>query len=185
MKDEKLTEQIISKKRLFTGKIVNVETWQVALPNGNKATREAVLHSGGVSAFVLLNNGTVPLVRQHRVVAGQVLWELPAGKREPGEDPLEAMKRELEEETGLRAAHWQPMTSFYPTPAYCSEVIHLFYGEDTVETAQKLDEDEFLELAFFTQEQLKDMVFSGAVQDGKTIIGILMGLHIAQERKTK
>lgn len=182
MKDENLLEKIIEKETIFEGKIFDTQLWTVELPNGQKALREATLHPGGVSAFVLCNDGTVPLVRQHRVVAGEVLWELPAGKIEKGEDTLEAIKRELEEEVGLRANHWEKMVGFFPTAAYCSEMIHLFFAKDTIKTQQCLDPDEFLQVAFFSVEQLLNMACSGEIKDGKTLIGIFLALNRIEKR---
>lgn len=177
MEQKDILEQIVEKEKIFKGHIIEVEKWQVRLPSNKLAAREAVVHSGGVCAFALCPNGTVPLVCQHRVVAGEVLWELPAGKREKGEDPLQAIQRELEEEVGIRANHWEKLTSFYATPAYCTEVIHVFYAEDTWQTAQKLDTDEFLKVEFFPLEKVEEMALNGQIKDGKTLIGVFMALH--------
>ena len=178
MKQEKeLLEEIVEKETLFIGQVFDTQLWEVTLPNGKKARREAVIHHGGVTAFALSPDGKVPLVRQHRVVAGEILWELPAGKREKGEEPLSAMKRELREEAGLTANSWEHLLTFYPTPAYCTEEIHVFLAKDTSRVSQQLDEDEFLQVSFFTMEELKTMIHSGQIKDGKTLIGIFLALE--------
>ncbi|NLB89735.1 MAG: NUDIX hydrolase [Clostridiales bacterium] len=183
-KDQELREKITSKKTLFQGKIFDTELWQVVLPNGKTVSREAVIHPGGVSVFALCNNATVPLVKQHRVVGGDVLWELPAGKLEPSENPVEGIKRELEEEVGLVAENWEPLITFYPTPAYCSEQIHLFYANNIRKTKQHLDEDEFLQVHFFTLEELREMIRKREITDGKTLVGIFLAFEKMKTNKS-
>ncbi len=176
MREKELTEKILLKETKFQGKIFDTQLWEVELPNGKKGQREAVIHSGGVCAFALREDGKVPLVKQHRVVAGEILWELPAGKKEKNENSLAAIQRELEEETGLKAANWEKLISFYPTPAYCSEIIDIYLATTTFLGRQCLDLDEFLEVDFFDIEEISNMIKTGKIKDGKTLVGIFLAI---------
>ena len=140
----KLDEKTIEKKYIYKGRIINVRTDTAELPNGKQALREVVEHPGGVTVAALTDNDELMFVRQFRYPYSEVLLELPAGKLEYGEDPFEAGKRELREETGAVAEHYIDLGKFYPTPGYCGEIIHMYAAKGLSFTSLDLDDDEFL-----------------------------------------
>lgn len=161
---EKTTEKVY----VYEGKIINVRRDKAELPTGKPCVREVVEHNGGVCVAALTEKNELLFVRQFRYPYMEVVLELPAGKLEKGEDPFEAGKRELEEETGCRAEKYADMGKFYPTPGYCGEIIHLYAGWNLKETAMNLDEDEFLEVERIPLNKAVDMVINGEIRDGKT-----------------
>jgi len=164
-----LIEKKLSTKPLIQGKIVNLRHDQVELPNGKTALREVVEHPGGVCIAARLDNGEFLVVDQYRYAHQRVFTEFPAGKREPGEDPMEGALRELEEETGYKAKVVIPMGQFIPSPAYLEEIIYLFYAPQIEFIGQHLDTDEFLNVRSVTLESLVKLVLDGALMDGKTL----------------
>ena len=166
-------EQMLSSETQFTGHIFTVTLDQVRLEDGTTAPREVVHHHGGASVLALTGQDEVYLVRQYRYALGQELWELPAGKLEPGEEPFEAAKRELEEECGLTADKYTSLGEFYPTVGYDTEIIYTWVATGLHETKMHLDADEFLTPDRVPLEKAYQMVMSGEIKDGKTIAGIL------------
>src|SRR5437667_533371 len=112
----------------FAGRVISVTTDEVLLPNGHRAVLEVVHHPGGAAAVALDESGRVCLLRQYRYVAGGWIWELPAGKLEPNEPPLETARRELIEEAGVSASHWQSLGTALSSPGVFGEVLHLFFA---------------------------------------------------------
>ena len=141
-----LTEQLISRREIYHGRIIAVQVDTVSLPNGNTSTREVVRHPGGVGILALDDEDCAVLVEQYRYVFDRTLLEIPAGKREPGEDPLTTARRELREETGAEAAHWQPLGAVLPSPGCYGEVLHLYLARDLTFGATHPDADEFLQV---------------------------------------
>ncbi|MBR6701861.1 MAG: NUDIX hydrolase, partial [Clostridia bacterium] len=139
-----LEEKTLLKNYVYQGKIINVRRDEALLPNGSKAIREMVEHNGGVCIAPLTAEGELIFVEQFRYPYMEVVLELPAGKLEKGEDPFEAGKRELEEETGCVADDYIDCGKFYPSPGYCGEIIHLYAAYNLHKTQMNLDEDEFL-----------------------------------------
>ena len=168
-----LHEQTLSSERLFEGKIINLRRDAVLLENGARAIREVVEHPGGVCMVALTETREVLLVRQLRYPYGEVLTELPAGKLSPGEDPLEAGKRELLEETGAVAARIVDLGKLYPSPGYLNEVIHTYLATGLTFTEQHLDEDEFLDVERVPLEAAVDRVLRGEIRDAKTQAALL------------
>jgi len=164
-----LIEKKLSTKPLIQGKIVNLRHDQVELPNGKTALREVVEHPGGVCIAARLDNGEFLVVDQYRYAHQRVFTEFPAGKREPGEDPMEGALRELEEETGYKAKVVIPMGQFIPSPAYLEEIIYLYYAPQIEFIGQHLDADEFLNVRSVTLESLVKQVLDGDLMDGKTL----------------
>ncbi len=164
----KLHEKKLSGETLYEGKIINLHKDTVLLPNGNTSIREVVEHHGGVSAIALTEDNEIFLVSQFRYPNAHVLLEAPAGKLEKGEVPFEAIKRELKEEIGAVAKNYYSLGTFNPTPAYCSEIIHLYLATGLTFGEQQLDEDEFLNVEKVSLEKAVDMVLSGEITDGKT-----------------
>ena len=158
---------------IHNGRILNVREDTVRLPDGSTALREVVEHNGGSCVAALTAEKQLLLVRQYRYGAGKVLWELPAGKLEKGEDPLVCATRELTEETGYTAGKITSLGILHPTPAYCEEVIYMYYATDLTAACQRLDEGEFLEVETVPFDRAVQMVVDGEITDAKTVIAIL------------
>ena len=169
----KLFEKTLSKDYKYNGKILNMRVDEVELENGKTAIREVVEHSGGVCVAALDEENRLLMVRQFRYPYGEVLLEIPAGKREKDENPLECGKRELEEETGYAAERFTDLGKLYPTPAYVDEVIYMYYAENLTKTHQHLDEDEFLSVERVPFDDAVKMVMNGEIRDAKTQVAIL------------
>ena len=165
-------EKTINKNYLFKGKILNLRRDDVLLPNGKTASREMVEHSGG-SAILCEKDNKILLVKQFRYPYKQELYELPAGKLNPGEDPAVTAIRELEEEGGVKAERVVKMFDVYPTPAYTNEIIRIYRAEGITDTAIHLDEDEFLTGEWIEKDKLKSMINNGEIKDAKTLIALL------------
>lgn len=177
--DQQLTETILEKEVVFPGKLIRVEHWQVRLPNGEQALREVVCHRGAAAVVALDDQDRLILVRQHRVAVGRLTLEIPAGKLDaPGEDPLVCAKRELSEETGMTARHWQKLTVLETTPGFCDERIHLYLATGLENGTSHPDEDEFVAVERLPITQAAQQVMDGTFQDGKTALGILMALQL-------
>ncbi|WRS27503.1 NUDIX hydrolase [Oscillospiraceae bacterium MB08-C2-2] len=167
------SQKVLSTRRIYEGKIIGVREDTVLLENQRATTREVVEHNGGVGILAIGPRDTLLMVRQHRTGAGKALLEIPAGKRDKDEAPMTCGIRELEEETGYKAEVFMPMGYLYPTPAYCEEVIYLFYAKNLIKTAQHLDENEFLEVEEIPFSQALEMVLNGEITDAKSQIAIL------------
>lgn len=167
------TEKTISTREIYKGRIVHLVEDTVVLPGGGTAGRELVLHNGGVGVIAVDENKNVLMVRQFRKPYDEMVLEIPAGKLEKGEEPLPAGKRELSEETGYDAEEYTFLGKFYPTPGYCSEIIHLYLARGLSFVGQHLDPDEFVEVEKIPLEKLVQMVMDNEIPDGKTAIAIL------------
>ncbi|MGI6559835.1 MAG: NUDIX domain-containing protein [Saccharofermentanales bacterium] len=167
-------EKVIDSQNKFSGNIFEVRVDQVELPDGNKSFREIVKHHGGASIVALTDDQSIFLVEQYRISVGQTVLEIPAGKIEEGEEHLFCAQRELKEEIGATATNWELLTDFYPTPGYCSEVIHIFLARDLVLGQPELDQGEFLRVKKIKLEQALKMVYQNKIKDSKTIIGLLL-----------
>ena len=163
-----------SNEEVFSGRLLKVQRDHVTLPNGNDTTREYIRHPGAVAIVPVLDDGRVVLVKQCRYPLGTLLWETPAGKLDHGEaeDADECAKRELSEETGYDAAHWQRLISIATTPGFSDEIIHLYKAWGLQEYAQHTDEDEFIGVQAFSPEQLKKMIAEGELYDAKTLCAL-------------
>lgn len=161
-------------ERIYQGKILDFYRDTVRLPNGREATRELVRHNGAVAVVPLLPDGRVIIEHQYRYPHDGVILEIPAGKLDgPDEDPEDACRRELREETGYSAGTLIPMGPFYPTAAYSSETIWLFLAKDLTAGEQKLDDGEFLDVEAMPLEDLVRMILAGNVPDGKTQAAVM------------
>jgi ADP-ribose pyrophosphatase len=164
---------------LYSGRLLKLELLRLAELSGQVHEREVVRHPGAV-AIVPLLDGKVLLVRQYRAPIDKEIWELPAGTIEPGEEPLECAKRELEEETGYRAREWRKLAEFYTTPGFCDERMVLFLARGLEPQPEaRPAEEESLEVRAFTFTEAKQMLLRGELEDAKTIIGLVMGLALA------
>lgn len=166
-----MEESTISSESIFEGKIISVQVDTVMLPDGKLATREVVRHPGAV-AVLALHQDKMLVVDQFRQPLGRCEVEIPAGKLEPGEDPLEAAKRELEEETGYICGSIRKLHSFYTSPGFADEIIHMYLAENLSEGNLNPDEDEFLEMSEITLEEAYRLIDEGRISDAKTIMAV-------------
>lgn len=179
MNDRALEEVFLSSKEVFQGALINVEHWQVLLPNGQKALREVVKHRGAAAVVPLDDAGNVTLVRQHRVAVGRFTWEIPAGKLDHvGEDMLDCARRELEEETGLHAENYRLLTVLDTTPGFCNEQIGIYLATGLSQHQMHTDDDEFLHVRVFPLTEAIRMIMAGEIHDSKTIAGLMMAAQL-------
>ncbi len=163
-----LEEKTLTETYHFKGRVINLRVDEAELPDGHVAIREIVEHPGGVCVAALTADGMLPFVRQFRYPYKEIVTELPAGKLERGEDPFDAVQRELSEEVGAKGTNWRSMGKLYPTPGYCEEIIHLFACDIEKEGTNHPDEDEFLEVEYIRLEDAVQMVLDGKLPDAKT-----------------
>lgn len=170
-----MEETIVTTRKIYSGRVVKLDIHEVRLPNGAHSIREQVRHPGAVAIVALDADERVLLVRQYRLPAGQTLLELPAGtlNRETEEAPQEAAVRELREETGYQPGHLEALGGFFAAPGYTTEYIHLFLARDLSEAPLEQDIDEFIELVRMPLPEAIRAVETGAIVDGKTIVGLL------------
>lgn len=171
--DINLIEKEVSGKYIFNGKIINLRVAKAELPNGKITTREIVEHNGGVCVVPLTKNNELIFVRQFRFPYKRVVLELPAGKLEKGENPLDAGKRELQEETGASAKNIVSLGTLFPSPGYTDEIIYIYLASDLTLGEQNPDEDEFLSVVKIPLEEAVKMVLNNEISDAKTQVGIL------------
>ncbi len=167
------TERTVEQREVFRGRIFTAYNDVVEVPGGALTTREYVRHNGGVCCAAVTGRGELAFVRQYRYAYGKVVTELPAGKLEQGEQPEDAIRREIQEEVGALCTDWRDMGKLYPTPGYCSEVIHLYACRIESIGEQNPDEDECLEVEFIPLDKAVDMVMAGELPDSKTQVLIL------------
>lgn len=162
-------EKTLDSKVVYEGKVVTVIRDDVEVADGHKSFREVVLHSGGVVVAALKDNNTILLIKQYRYPLKKVNLELPAGKLEIGENPDEACKRELEEETGYQAKQWQSLGFINTTPGICTEKLYLYLAKDLEFVGEHPDEGEILKCEEYNLSEVFKMINSGEINDAKTI----------------
>ncbi|MGE5612985.1 MAG: NUDIX domain-containing protein [Bacillota bacterium] len=167
-------EKTVSVKPIYKGNIINVELVTVTLPDGRTATRDIVRHPGASVIIPLNEKGEIYMVKQYRKPLEMVSLELPAGKLDPGEDPLDCARRELMEETGLKARDIIYLASIHSTPGFSDEVLHMYAAVGLAEGKSCADADEFISTEKYKVDDLTDMILSGEITDAKSIIGIFM-----------
>ncbi|MGS0764062.1 NUDIX domain-containing protein [Syntrophomonas curvata] len=168
----KFEEKTIKSEDIFSGRIIKVRVDTVSLPDGRESTREIVEHAGAVAIVALDDENNIRLVRQYRKPVEQVLLEIPAGTMEADEEALSCAQRELAEETGLQAAVWERILSYYSAPGFSDEELHLYLARDLTSGECSPDSDEFLESVSIPLNEAYRMIFTGQIVDGKSIIGI-------------
>lgn len=180
MPNDQLIEKTISTEPLFKGKVISLQIDTVELPDGTTAKREIIKHPGAV-AVLAVKDGRLLLVDQYRQAMGRCELEIPAGKLEIGEDPMEAAKRELQEETGYQCGKITLLHSFYTSPGFADEIIHLYLAEQLTAGEMALDEDEFLEVIEASFDEVQMYIEQGRIADAKTI----MAAYIWQLQRVK
>ncbi len=160
------------RRQVFQGRVIDVGVETVRLPNGQTADLEIVRHPGGAAAVALDGDDRVCLLRQFRHAGDGWLWELPAGKLEPGEDPFTTARRELIEEAGVEAATWQPLGRMRSSPGVFTEIIYLYLGRDLTALPHAHEGDEVIEIHWLPFDQALAWCLDGTIEDAKTLIGL-------------
>jgi ADP-ribose pyrophosphatase len=166
--------RILARRRVYEGRVLALDVDEVEEPEGVRATREVVRHQGSVAALPVFDDGRVLLVRQYRYPVDERVWELPAGRLDPGETPEKGVLRELEEEVGLRAATLETICTFYTTPGFCDERMFLFRASALTAVPPRPEEDERIEVGRFRLEEARAMIARGEVREGKTLVALLL-----------
>lgn len=168
--------RVISSKTAFRGPVFSVMTDEVEEPGNIRVRRDVIRHSGSIVVLPLDDSGRTPRVlleRQYRYAAGLRMWELPAGRVDPGENQLAAAKRELIEETGYRASRWQKALFFYVSPGFLDESMTVYLASGLKQGVAEPEEDERIAVRFFPLHQAVRMATSGKIVDAKTIASLL------------
>jgi ADP-ribose pyrophosphatase len=169
--------KIISSREVLKNKLFTVAEEVATDPSGFQIHRYIVRHPGSAVMMPVDDKDRVLLVKQFRLPAKRELWELPAGRLDPGESPLKAAKRELREETGYQAKKWVKLASFWATPGYVDEKMNLFLALDLTPDEQEPMDDERIEIRWFSKAELGDLIRARKIPDGKTIIGYFLWLE--------
>ncbi len=171
-------ETVLASERVYEGRILNLRVDEIRTPTGVEALREIVENGGAVAMVALDDQQRVVLVKQYRHAVRSIVIEIPAGKLDGDEDPLDGAQRELSEETGFHAAHFEQLGSFYPAPAWSTEFVYLYLATDLTPGPSHLEADEAIELLHVPLSEAIEMIHSGAIIDGKTMAALLL----AQQR---
>ena len=159
-------------KQIYKGRVVTLNIETVALPNGVTVDLETIRHPGASAVVPLKDDGTVVLIRQFRHAAGGFIYEIPAGKLNPGEDPLSCAARELEEEIGYRASSFVLLSRIFTAPGFADEVIHVYKATGLTKGQQQLDRDEVLDVIEMPLSEAVAKIEDGTIRDAKTIVGL-------------
>lgn len=166
-------EKQLSSQKIYDGRILSLRVDRILLENGREAVREVIDHQGAAGIVAFDEEGKLLMVRQYRYPVGQELLELPAGKIDPGETPLQCATRELQEETGYKAEKLTLLGRVYPAATYDVETVYLYYAQGLTPAQQQLDEDELLSVEHVDFDEAVRMVLDDEILDSKTQIGIL------------
>lgn len=167
-----MKEKTLKSKNVFSGKLLHLYVDEVELEDGHKAIREVIRHCEASAILAIDEEGRVLMEKQFRYPYGDDIYEIPAGKADPKEDPMETAKRELAEETGYQASQWAHLGDMYPSCAYTDEVIHIYLAQGLTPGERRLDEGESLDYRFIKMADLKTMVKDGLIKDGKTLAAL-------------
>ncbi|MDR5695440.1 MAG: NUDIX hydrolase [Armatimonadota bacterium] len=170
-------ERTIRVQRIYDGQVVGLRVEEVELPSGRRTIREIVEHRGAVGIVPVTQHGDVLLVRQYRKAVDQWLVEIPAGTIEPGEEIEACLERELAEEVGVRAGRYKKLVTFFPSPGFLTEVLHIYLAMDLTPHVVDREEEE-LQVIQVPLAQAKEMVHRGEIKDAKSIIGILLAADL-------
>jgi ADP-ribose pyrophosphatase len=173
-------EKKLSSRQIYSGRAVNVRVDTIEKGSGTETTREVVEHSDSIAAVAVDEQGNIILVRQFRHAVGKFLLEIPAGGIDPGEDPLDSVRRELQEEIGYFPQKIERLCGFYATPGYGTEYLHCFLATDLVPARLVAEDTEDIELVRISADEIPRLVTSGDVCDAKSIAALLMFFFIRQ-----
>ncbi|MGG5253718.1 NUDIX hydrolase [Neobacillus sp. SM06] len=182
----RLEEKTIQTKELFSGRIIRLQIEEVELPNGKITEREIIKHPGAVAVIALTDDNKIVMVEQYRKALERTIVEIPAGKLEKGEEPAVCARRELEEETGYVCEKMELLVSFYTSPGFADELVHVYIatGLSKKENAASLDEDEFVNLEELTLEEAVQYIKDQKIYDAKTVYAVqYLQLQKALEQK--
>jgi ADP-ribose pyrophosphatase len=168
----------IAARRIYTGRVLNLDVDTVRFPDGSEGQLEMIRHPGAAAVVPLLTSPDaadpqVLLIHQYRYAAGGKIWEVPAGRLDPGESPEACARRELLEEAGLEASHLERLTTIHTTPGFTDERIHLFAAWDLKTGSSRPESDEFLEAAPHQVSRVLEMIRVGEITDAKTVVALL------------
>ena len=169
-----IEEKTISSDRVYTGKTISLRVDTVEIPNRGYKKREIVEHNGAVGIIAITRENKVVLVKQYRKAIEKELWEIPAGKIEPGENPKESAIRELKEETGYSAQSMKLLHKFYTSAGFSNQKIYIYLAENLTSGSQDFDDDEFIEAKEFSLNEVYVMIYNNDIEDAKTSIGMLL-----------
>jgi ADP-ribose pyrophosphatase len=182
--------EILSSEIAYEGPLFRVRHDRLIEPGGKQSERDVIRHNGSVVILALDNfknkkDPWIVIERQYRHAANQFLWELPAGKLDAGEEPLEGAKRELEEETGYRAKKWRPLVEYYASPGFLGESMKVFTAEGLIPGDAHPEEDEDIELRLVKLSEVLRMIEKGAILDGKTLTSVLLYARLIGKNRKK
>ncbi|WP_175991139.1 NUDIX domain-containing protein [Bacillus sp. Marseille-Q1617] len=171
---KKFEEKTLNSETIYQGKIIDLKVDEVELPNGKTSKRELIKHPGAVAVIALTPEGKIVMVEQYRKALEKSIVEIPAGKLEPGEEPIITAARELEEETGYGCERLEHLISFYTSPGFADELVHLYIAKNItpLEEARELDEDEFVDLIEVTVEEALGLIKEKRIYDAKTAYAV-------------
>lgn len=169
-------------RNIYTGKVITLNVDTVQLPNGVTVDLETIRHPGAAAVVPVKADGTVVLIRQFRHAAGGFIYEIPAGKLAPGEEPIQCAARELEEEVGYRASTFELLSSIFTAPGFADEVIHVYRATGLTKGRQQLDRDEVLDVIEMPLSEAITKIEDGTIRDAKTIVG-LQAVYIKAQRR--
>jgi ADP-ribose pyrophosphatase len=181
---------VLSSETVFTGPLFRVTRDKLIEPGGKEALRDVVRHNGSAVILAVDNSKNkkdpwIVMERQYRHAAGRFMWEVPAGKLEPGEDPLEGAKRELEEETGYRAKKWSELVEYFASPGFLGESMKVFLAEGLVPGDSRPEEDELIEMRLVKLSELLKTIEKGRIIDGKTLSSVLLYARTLEKKRKK
>jgi len=182
------TAQLLSSETVYQGPLFRVEHDKLIEPGGKPSERDIIRHNGSVVILAIdsrkgKKNPWIVVERQYRHAAGQFLWELPAGKLEAGEDPLEGAKRELAEETGYAAKKWKPLVEYFASPGFLGESMKVFLAEGLVAGDAHPEADEDIDFRLVKLSEVLKMIEKGAIKDGKTLTSVLLYARMSGGKK--
>src|ERR1700751_949218 len=171
---------------MFAGRVFGVRRDQIIEPNGTRAIREIVAHPGSVVVLPVFDDGKILIIRQYRYAAGQFMWELVAGHREPDEDFRRGAARELQEETGYTARRYRKLLEIYPSPGLLSERMVIFVAQGLTKGRAHPEDDERIDARIFTLREAERWIHSGKIRDGKTVSSLLFyAAFVRRKRKPR
>lgn len=182
--------RLLSSEVVYQGPLFRVNHDRLIEPSGLRSERDVIRHNGSVVILAMdksksKNDPWIVIERQYRHAANQYLWEIPAGKIDPGEDPLAAAKRELAEETGYSAKSWKPLVEYWASPGFLGETMKVFLAEGLIAGETRPDEDEEIDFRLVKLSDVVKMIKKGGIHDGKTLVSVLLYLQMKGRRAKK